>query len=85
MFAVGAASLPWMSVLTGVMVYEKTRPSGARAVPLTGAVLLGGAAITLAYSMPQGQSDNRALPATRRGRSAEGADAANELKPSGVS
>ena len=40
MFAVGTASLIWMAVLTALMVHEKTRPSGARTVPLTGAVLL---------------------------------------------
>jgi predicted metal-binding membrane protein len=40
MFAVGAVSLIWMAALTALMVHEKTRPSGARTVPLTGAVLL---------------------------------------------
>jgi predicted metal-binding membrane protein len=40
MFAAGAASLVWMAALTALMVYEKTRPSGATAVPLTGSVLL---------------------------------------------
>jgi predicted metal-binding membrane protein len=40
MFAAGAASLIWMAALTALMVHEKTRPSGAHAVPLTGAVLL---------------------------------------------
>jgi predicted metal-binding membrane protein len=40
MFAVGTASLIWMAVLTALMVHEKTRPSGAKTVPLTGAVLL---------------------------------------------
>jgi predicted metal-binding membrane protein len=40
MFAVGAASLVWMAVLTALMVHEKTRPSGARTVPLTGTILL---------------------------------------------
>ncbi len=40
MFAAGAASLVWMAALTALMVYEKTRPSGARTVSLTGAVLL---------------------------------------------
>jgi hypothetical protein len=29
-----------MAALTAVMVHEKTRPSGARAAPLTGVVLL---------------------------------------------
>jgi predicted metal-binding membrane protein len=40
MFAVGTASLIWMAVLTALMVHEKTRPSGARTVPVTGAALL---------------------------------------------
>ena len=40
MFAAGAASLIWMAALTALMVHEKTRPSGARTVPLTGVVLL---------------------------------------------
>jgi predicted metal-binding membrane protein len=40
MFAAGVASLIWMAALTALMVHEKTRPSGARTVPLTGAVLL---------------------------------------------
>jgi predicted metal-binding membrane protein len=40
MFAAGAASLVWMAALTALMVHEKTRPSGAQTVPLTGAVLL---------------------------------------------
>ena len=40
MFAVGAASLIWMAVLTALMVHEKTRPTGARTVPLTGVILL---------------------------------------------
>jgi predicted metal-binding membrane protein len=40
MFAAGAASLVWMAALTALMVHEKTRPSGARIVPLTGTVLL---------------------------------------------
>jgi predicted metal-binding membrane protein len=40
MFAAGAVSLVWMAVLTALMVHEKTRPSGARTVPLTGVVLL---------------------------------------------
>jgi len=41
MFAAGAASLIWMAALTALMVHEKTRPSGATTVPLTGVVLLG--------------------------------------------
>jgi predicted metal-binding membrane protein len=40
MFAAGAVSLIWMALLTALMVHEKTRPSGARTVPLTGTVLL---------------------------------------------
>jgi predicted metal-binding membrane protein len=40
MFAVGVASLIWMALLTALMVHEKTRPTGARTVPLTGATLL---------------------------------------------
>jgi predicted metal-binding membrane protein len=39
-FAVGVASLIWMALLTALMVHEKTRPAGARTVPLTGATLL---------------------------------------------
>ncbi len=40
MFAAGVASLVWMALLTALMVHEKTRPAGRRAVPITGAVLL---------------------------------------------
>jgi predicted metal-binding membrane protein len=40
MFALGVASLIWMALLTALMVHEKTRASGARTVPLTGATLL---------------------------------------------
>jgi predicted metal-binding membrane protein len=40
MFAVGTASLIWMAALTALMVHEKSQPSGARTVPLTGVVLL---------------------------------------------
>jgi predicted metal-binding membrane protein len=40
MFAVGVASLIWMALLTALMVQEKTRPTGARTVPLTGVTLL---------------------------------------------
>jgi predicted metal-binding membrane protein len=50
MFAAGAANLIWMALLTGVMIHEKTRPAGAKAVPVTGAALLGAASIVLAYS-----------------------------------
>jgi predicted metal-binding membrane protein len=50
MFAAGVASLIWMALLTGVMIHEKTRPLGARAVPVTGVALLGAASIVLMYS-----------------------------------
>ena len=40
MFAAGAVSLIWMAALTALMVHEKTRPTGAQTVPLTGVVLL---------------------------------------------
>jgi predicted metal-binding membrane protein len=50
MFAVGVASLVWMALLTAVMIHEKTRPLGARAVPVTGVALLGAASVVLAYS-----------------------------------
>ena len=50
MFAAGVASLIWMALLTGVMIHEKTRPAGARAVPVTGVALLAAATVVLAYS-----------------------------------
>jgi predicted metal-binding membrane protein len=50
MFAAGVASLVWMAVLTAIMVHEKTRPLGARAVPVTGLALLGAGSTTLLYS-----------------------------------
>jgi len=50
MFAAGVASLVWMALLTGVMIHEKTRPAGARAVPVTGAALLGTASLVLIWS-----------------------------------
>ncbi len=50
LFAAGMASLLWMALLTAVMIHEKTRPSGARAVPVTGVALLGAASVVLAYS-----------------------------------
>jgi predicted metal-binding membrane protein len=50
MFAAGVASLVWMALLTAVMIHEKTRPQGAKAVPVTGAALLGAASIVLLYS-----------------------------------
>jgi predicted metal-binding membrane protein len=49
-FAVGVANLAWMAALTALMVHEKTRPLGARAVPVTGVALLGAASIVLLYS-----------------------------------
>jgi predicted metal-binding membrane protein len=54
MFAVGVASLPLMAALALVMYHEKTRPSGSRAVPVTGAALLGVASIVLAWSLYAG-------------------------------
>jgi predicted metal-binding membrane protein len=50
MFAVGVANLIWMALLTAVMVHEKTRPLGARSVPVTGVALLAAASIMLLYS-----------------------------------
>jgi predicted metal-binding membrane protein len=50
MFAVGIANLAWMAALTALMVHEKTRPLGGRAVPVTGMALLGAASILLLYS-----------------------------------
>jgi predicted metal-binding membrane protein len=50
MFAAGVASLIWMALLTGVMIHEKTRPAGARAVPVTGVALLAAATVVLGYS-----------------------------------
>ena len=50
MFAAGVASLVWMALLTAVLVHEKTRPAGARAVPVTGVALLGAVSIVLLYS-----------------------------------
>ena len=49
MFAAGAVSLIWMAALTALMVHEKTRPSGARAVPLTGTVLLAAGSTLLLW------------------------------------
>jgi predicted metal-binding membrane protein len=40
MFALGVASLIWMALLTALMVHEKTRPTGARIVPIAGITLL---------------------------------------------
>jgi predicted metal-binding membrane protein len=50
MFAAGVASLVWMALLTALMVHEKIRPAGRRAVPVTGVALLGLASIVLLYS-----------------------------------
>jgi predicted metal-binding membrane protein len=50
MFAAGVANLIWMALLTSLMIHEKTRPSGARAVPVTGVALLAAASVVLAYS-----------------------------------
>lgn len=50
MFAAGVASLLWMALLTAVMIHEKTRPTGARALPVTGVALLAAASVVLAYS-----------------------------------
>ena len=50
MFAAGAAGLLWMAALTAVMVHEKTRPSGARTVPLTGVVLLAAGSTLLLWA-----------------------------------
>jgi predicted metal-binding membrane protein len=50
MFAVGTASLIWMAALTALMVHEKTRPSGANTVPLTGAVLLAAGSTLMLWS-----------------------------------
>jgi predicted metal-binding membrane protein len=50
MFAAGAASLIWMAALTALMVHEKTRPSGARTVPLTGVVLLAAGSTLLLWA-----------------------------------
>jgi predicted metal-binding membrane protein len=50
MFAVGVGSLIWMALLTALMVHEKTRPMGQRAVPVTGVALLGLASVTLLWS-----------------------------------
>ena len=53
MFAAGVASLVWMALLTAVMVHEKTRSAGDRAVPVTGVSLLGLASVVLLYSAYQ--------------------------------
>ena len=50
MFAAGAANLIWMAALTALMVHEKTRPTGARTVPLTGVVLLAAGSTLLLWA-----------------------------------
>ena len=50
MFAAGVASLVWMALLTAVMIHEKTRPMGARTVPVSGVALLGASSVVLLYS-----------------------------------
>jgi predicted metal-binding membrane protein len=50
MFAMGATNLILMALLTVLMVHEKTRPAGPRAVPVTGVALLAVASVVLAYS-----------------------------------
>jgi predicted metal-binding membrane protein len=50
MFAAGVASLVWMAVLTAIMVHEKARPAGRRAVPVTGVALLAMASVVFLYS-----------------------------------
>ena len=50
MFAAGVASLIWMALLTGLMVHEKTRPAGRRAVPVTGVTLLAISSTVLLWS-----------------------------------
>jgi predicted metal-binding membrane protein len=50
MFAAGAANLIWMAALTGLMVHEKTRPTGARTVPLTGVVLVAAGSTLLLWA-----------------------------------
>jgi predicted metal-binding membrane protein len=40
-----------MALLTAVMMHEKTRPAGRRAVPVTGAALLAAASVLGAYAV----------------------------------
>ncbi|HEV3378415.1 MAG TPA: DUF2182 domain-containing protein [Thermoleophilaceae bacterium] len=51
MFAAGTVSLIWMAALTALMVHEKTRPTGARTVPLTGVVLLAAGSTLLLWGV----------------------------------
>jgi predicted metal-binding membrane protein len=48
MFAAGVANLWWMALLTGLMMIEKTAPSGRLSVPATGLVLLTWGALVIA-------------------------------------
>jgi predicted metal-binding membrane protein len=50
MFAAGVANLVWMALLTALMVHEKTRPAGRRAVPVTGITLLAMSSVVLLWS-----------------------------------
>jgi predicted metal-binding membrane protein len=50
MFAAGVASLVWMALLTTMMVHEKTRTAGRRAVPVNGVALLALSSVVLLYS-----------------------------------
>ena len=50
MFALGATNLILMALLTALMVHEKPRPAGRRAVPVTGVTLLAVASVVLADS-----------------------------------
>jgi predicted metal-binding membrane protein len=54
MIAAGAVSLIWMAVLTALMVHEKTRPTGAQTVPLTGVVLLAAGSTLLLWAAYSG-------------------------------
>lgn len=48
MFVIGANHLPWMLVLTGVMLLERTAPWGQRLIPIVSIVLIDlGAALLL--------------------------------------
>ena len=49
LFAAGMASVLWMAALTALMIHEKTRPTGAQAVPVSGVALLAAASVVLAY------------------------------------
>ena len=66
MFSVGVASLGWMAVLTALMVYEKTQPSGARSVPVTGCLAAGGRARSCCSSPPMPPEPAPTCPASSR-------------------